>query len=238
MADHADWPYGSLLGNLPVRSRTALLDAGQPALFRAERPLMLQGEAGNCAHLLLAGCVRVVATTASGQEAFLAVRIRGSLLGEMACLNDQPRTASVVAVGDVETRRVGRAALLAVMREHPEVALEINRMLSARLRWANERRIDLVARKAPVRFCRLLVHLVEEYGHRTEAGWELDLALTQAELASLAGVVRRTVEKLLGRLRQEDIVRSSYRHLIVIDMDRLRAVAEMTSEIPNQTGVF
>src|SRR5687767_14834492 len=68
--------------------------------LKAGKALFLQGEPGDALYLIAEGCLRVTAVSPAGQEVTVALRKQGSFLGEMALLDDGPRSASVFAVTD------------------------------------------------------------------------------------------------------------------------------------------
>ncbi|MFB6392498.1 Crp/Fnr family transcriptional regulator [Polymorphospora lycopeni] len=198
---------------------------GTEKRFPAEQVIIRQGDEDEHVYLLLSGLVKVTALDAD-QETFLAIRVGGDVIGEMAALEKRPRSASVVTSVPTEARVIQRAELQAFIEQCPDGAIELMRMMSERLRWSNSRRIDLTTRSATARVSRILYEIARIYGREVPAGWDLGVPLTQAELASLAGVARRTAEKVLHDLSQRRLVSPGYRRLVITDVQGLRAEAE------------
>lgn len=93
-----------------------------------------QGEPGDELHIVVEGEVRVMrADPPSGPEVELAKRAPGDVVGEMALITQEPRMASLVASGDVRTLCVGRKEFEGVLRERPDTAIAVIRVLSSRL---------------------------------------------------------------------------------------------------------
>lgn len=93
-----------------------------------------QGEPGDELHIVVDGTVRVVRTDlGTGSEAELARRTQGDVVGEMALITQEPRMASLVASGEVRTLRLGRQEFEGVLRERPDTAIAVIRVLSLRL---------------------------------------------------------------------------------------------------------
>ena len=93
-----------------------------------------QGETGDELHIVVEGSVRVLrARSTTAQETDLATRVPGDVVGEMALITQEPRMASLVASGDVRTLRVGRREFEGVLRERPDTAIAVIRVLSQRL---------------------------------------------------------------------------------------------------------
>jgi CRP/FNR family transcriptional regulator, cyclic AMP receptor protein len=98
--------------------------------------------------------------------------------------------------------------------------------LSAHLRWANTRRAEFVTCPAPMRVGRVLAEIVQQYGEHTPSGWDLDVSLTQADIASLAGVALATFEKALRVMQHMGLLRRRYRRIVVVDLIGLRRFSE------------
>jgi len=223
-SDH-DWPVTTLLGGLSRPARAALLTRGAEVEQPRGRAILRQGALERHVYVLLNGMVKVTAATENGHEALLGIRIGGDLVGEMGALEGRRRTANVVACGPLVTRVLQHSELTDVMTRYPEIAIGISKMISARLRSANRRRIEFTAHSARMRVCRVLIELMIDHGVQRGEHRILDVPLTQPELASLAGIKSRTVEKELRSLQALGVVEWRYRRISVIDMARLRSMA-------------
>ena len=223
----ARWPAASLLGRLPVRARHTLLELGTAVRFPADRPILRQGESGHTAYLLLSGCVKVLGNEAD-REPLLAIRIGGDLVGEMAVLSRKPRSATVSACAETAARAIPGEELRAFLHRCPEAAIEVAAMISERLRWSNDRRVDFAALDPRARISRVLLTLAQTYGRTVDGGCDLGAPLTQAEIASLAGIRLPTAEKALRGFAESGLVRLGYRNIVVVDLPALRVIAQQT----------
>lgn len=91
-----------------------------------------QGEAGDAAFILLSGEADIVLRTEAGPKRVARMH-ENDIVGEIAILIDVPRTASVVAVGEVEALAVSKENFLKLLRTFPEMALEVTRVMAHRL---------------------------------------------------------------------------------------------------------
>jgi AAA family ATP:ADP antiporter len=94
-----------------------------------------QGETGDELHIVVEGEVRVLRAepVPGAEETELAKRGAGDVVGEMSLITQEPRMASVLASGDVRTLRLGRKEFEGVLRERPDTAIAVIRVLSQRL---------------------------------------------------------------------------------------------------------
>ncbi|CAL9495444.1 Crp/Fnr family transcriptional regulator [Saccharothrix sp. NPDC042600] len=215
----------SLLERLSDRVAGALLELGGPVGYGSGEIVFSEGGEDGHAVLVLTGAVKVRATDEAGDSALLAVLSAGNLVGEMAALDGQPRSATVVACGAVTGRLIPQHQLLDFVDFHREVLVELFRVRADQVRWANELR-RAMPHHAATRIARVLGHLVRHHGSRTTAGWTLDLPLTNVELASIAGMKSRTAEKAFSRLRDAGVVLTSTRRAVLVpDLPRLDLIA-------------
>ena len=70
----------------------------------------------------------------------------------------------------------------------------------------------------------LLLELARTHGEQVPGGVRLTTGLSQQELAGSVGASREAVARLLRELRQRDIVRTSRRGLVLVQLDRLRQI--------------
>ena len=125
---------GTFLDGLAPADRAALVGAGTARHYRKGEPLFVAGDAGGFVVLITGGRVKVTAPAPTGAEAVLSLRGPGDLVGELA-LADAPdeRAATVVALEPVTCRVVRSDDFLAILAEHPAMALGLLRMMAARL---------------------------------------------------------------------------------------------------------
>ena len=91
-----------------------------------------EGELGDAMHIVTEGVIRVV-SEADGEERVIARRTAGEVVGEMSIITRNPRIASLVAEGPVRTIRIGHREFESMVRERPDLALGVMRVLALRL---------------------------------------------------------------------------------------------------------
>ena len=123
-----------MLGDIPLFSELSRRHLGKVAScatskrFAAGAPLVRVGDAATTFFVVLDGEVRV---EVPGRPVTLGV---GDFFGEMALIDGEPRSATVVAVGEVYTLMLSRAKFLKMLEGEPKIALAIMATLTGRLR--------------------------------------------------------------------------------------------------------
>jgi CRP/FNR family cyclic AMP-dependent transcriptional regulator len=222
------WPSGSLLARLNPALRDELLRRSRRSRFTPGAHLLRQGAQDRHALVLIDGSVKVHIVDEGGTDTVLAVRRRGEVVGELAALTGEPRTASVVAMGQVQAGVVPGSVLVELVTKYPDLAREFIRTQAHRLEWANRRRVDFAARPARAKVARVLADLAEE----THRAGVVRVALSQRELASLVGIALNTAEQALRKLSDDGLIVRQYRAVLVLDLPRLRQVADADADIP------
>lgn len=212
---------GGFVALLDPEARAALLGLGRLRRYRRGATLILQGARDDTVCVVLEGRVKVTLDTPDGREVVLAVLGPGDLTGYFEAIDPElPSTASNVALEPVQCRLFTADDLRRFLVAHPAAALELLRLTIRKVRTADRRRADATTLDASHR---LASFLVERADAQREP--ELDIALTQEELASLIASSRESVVRALTALRTRGLIETGRRQITIRDMDGLRAYA-------------
>jgi len=192
-----------------------------------------EGELGTAVYLLLSGCVKVTARSGNGTDSLLAIRVGGDVIGELAVMDGDPRSATVTAcrIEPTVAVAVDRAAFLGFLGGHPAVATLLTEVVGRRLRWANRRRVEFGSFDVKVRTARVIAELAAAYGQRLPInGVTIGTNLSQGELATLVGAAVPSVQKALRELRTAGLIGTGYRMMVALDLPGLRALSGLPPE--------
>jgi CRP-like cAMP-binding protein len=133
----------ALFQNLTSAERRMLAEIGERLQVPAGTVLFQEGAPGDALYVILSGEVRVIRVVPGTGEEVLAVLSPGSTCGEMALIDDFPRSATAVTDGDATLLVISKAAFGTLLHERPELAAKILRALcrslSDRLRETNDK---------------------------------------------------------------------------------------------------
>jgi CRP/FNR family cyclic AMP-dependent transcriptional regulator len=203
--------------------RRALLELGVQRTLPAGVALCHQRQVAQRTFVILSGRVKVAAVTEDGREAVLAVRGPGELIGELAALDGQPYSATVVSLEPVDVLVVPAAGFASFVSAHAGIARVLLDMLAERLREADHKLAEFVRFDTLGRVTARILQLVERYGESGASGdIEIDLPLTQEELAGWTGASREAVGKALATLRDCGWIETGRKRLVVHDVAALQ----------------
>lgn len=204
---------------------TLLCDAGVVETWQRGDVLLRQGERACRTILLRKGVVKVVSESVGGYTSLLAYRGAGELVGELACIDGGPRSASVIATQDGHGIAVPGSRFAALLRANGDLGLAVLRSISARLRHADGQRQALGAEPAATRVARLLVEMADRYG-ADASSWAptaRSVRITQHELAGAVGTSRESVVRTLRELQSCELVATRRGVIVVLDPSALAA---------------
>ncbi|URN18561.1 MULTISPECIES: Crp/Fnr family transcriptional regulator [Streptomyces] len=195
-----------------------------PRRVRPARSVLLrQGDPGTHVILLDSGSTLVTLTGGNGERTLLAVRGAGELLGELAVLDAQPRTASVIAAETCCVHIIPASDFLAFVDEHALLA-PLLRHAIARVREAEAVRLEMATSPVAVRLASALGRLLQA---ASGEGCDYVVRLTQIELSQMIGASRNAVGTALKPWREQGwLVNEAGGGLIIRDMLSIRSHAD------------
>ncbi len=211
-----------LLSSLPVESLERLARAARRRTYRRGEVVFHQGDSGDSLHLLQAGRVKVVLDAESGEEAVLAILGPGDAFGELSMIDGQPRSATIEALEPIETVSLARKDLLQVLRANPAAMERLLTALAEMVRRADEGLADLIFLDLEGRLVKKLLELAADHGRSSDGAVEIELPMTQEDLAAMIGATRASVNKVLGWYEDRGAIQRRGRRIAIIDPERLR----------------
>jgi CRP-like cAMP-binding protein len=184
-----------LLRGWPADAIKMLLDRARIVALDKGRVLFSKGDRGTSACLVLEGSLRITTPAADGREVLLALIGAGEIVGEIAMLDGQQRTATVTAETDCRIMILERRDVLETIRRHPEVAMRLLEVLCGRLRRTTRQVEELSFLPLPARLARTLL--------RHAAAQRIDLAagqpitVTQRQLGESIALSREGTNRIL-----------------------------------------
>ena len=209
---------------VPEAELRALAPSIRERRFPKGTLILSQGDAGEALFLIRAGQVKVTIASEDGREVIFSVLGPGSFFGEMALLDDEPRSAHVIAMEETTLLQLRREDFRARLRSSPDLGVLLLKELSRRLRRADDSIAGLMLLDVNGRVARLLLQLAREEGG--ESGTRITRRITHASIGQMAGASREKVSRTMRNLVLRNLIAVTRREIVLLDSAALRLAAQ------------
>ena len=215
-----------ILRKVPLFSQLAPSDLERVSEISRERAyprnsvILFEDDPGDALYVVAQGQVKVVLIGEDGREVILSVMGEGEFFGEMALVDDEPRSAHVIAMEDSTLLVLRREDFQGILKQTPGIALALLRELSRRLRRVDEKVGSLVLLDVNGRVAQLLLELADEAGSE-----RITRLLTHHTIAQMIGSSRETVSRTMRELVDKGYIEVSRREIVIRDRTALEASA-------------
>ena len=200
---------------------------GRQRRYRKGQVIFREGQPGGTVLAVRSGVVKISVVTPTGRDILLAVKEAGSLVGELSAIDGRPRSATATALDVVEAIALPDHAFNDFLDKHPRMAVGLLRTLADQIREAATRTADRDTGDTTSRVARRLVSLAERYGEYNGPIVEVNLPITQEDLAGWVGATREATSRSLGRLRDLGCLRTGRQRITLLDVPALRGLAPL-----------
>ena len=214
-----------LFAGLGDAEADAILAGASIVPYAAGVEIFAKGDPGASMMAVLKGRVRISAPSLDGKEVVHNIMRPGDVFGEIALLDGGERTAAAFAMTPCELLVVDRRSFLPLLQRRPELAIRLLVVLCERLRRKDEQVEDALFRHLESRLAKALLWLAQHHGSGDPAAPQIDLTLSQAELANIAGGSRESINKHLRAWQREGIIALDRGKIVIRDVKALTALA-------------
>ncbi|MEM6255880.1 MAG: Crp/Fnr family transcriptional regulator [Cyanobacteria bacterium P01_D01_bin.156] len=185
---------------------TSLLSAATELTYPAGRTVLMEDSWGNAIYLIVAGWIKVRHDT-SGEYVTLAVLGKGDFFGEMAILDESPRSTDVVALSPVKLLSVPAQHFIDTLFQDPQLHHRMLQLMVQRLRHTNS---HFQRRHKPpaVKLANTLIALVDAYGEK-QGDVPTMINLSADDLAAVADISKDDTAKIMDKLREKNWITTS-----------------------------
>lgn len=195
--------------------------------FAKDEILFYEGD--DCAYFYLveSGAVKIMKLLESGKELILGIFRGGEAIGEVALIDGEGYPATAVAHEETTVLMLARPDYFYFLDNFPDAPRAIIRDLTLRMRTLSRRVQDLGGGGVDFRLARVLLTLASRTGEERDGVLHLPVAFTRQDLANLVGARLETVIRVLSRWKDEGLVTTSSKELVLHQPERLREIGEL-----------
>jgi CRP/FNR family transcriptional regulator, cyclic AMP receptor protein len=210
-----------LLGQIPADELQRFAEVTRDKQYPKGSVILFEDDPGDSLYIVREGRVKVVLVGEDGREVILGVLGVGEHFGELSLIDDQPRSAHVIAMEDSLLLVLRRDDFRRRVEANPTVAWGLLSELSRRLRRADGKIGGLVLLDVPGRIARLLLDFAQEAGSDT-----IDKPLTHQTIAQMIGASRETVSRAMREFQDAGWIGVERRRISVTDRGALLSRAQ------------
>ena len=210
-----------LLRSVPIFSElteadfSSLAKVANRRRYPKDSVVFFENEQGDFFFMILEGRIKVTILGDDGREVILSLLGSGDFFGEMALLDNEPRSATAIAVEDTELLSLHRNDFQAVLSDNRSITVGLIKVLTGRLRRANHQISTLALLDVYGRVARVIVDMAREEGRRLKDGRIAFRRATHQEIANRIGTTRETVTRMLKDLERQGMIHIEGREIIV-----------------------
>jgi CRP-like cAMP-binding protein len=220
----------AVFATVPARELASLAALAREQTYRARDIVFDEAEPADWFCIVRSGRVKIVRQSRDGKEVVLDILGPGEPFGGVAAIESRPYPASAQTIEPTVVVKIPSDAVRVLSERYPAIIREMALMMGRRLRTAHDSVRSLAADPVEARLASTLLRLAERDGQRGPKGVSLPFHLTRQTLADMTGTTVETTIRTLSRWLRDGLVSDDGEHLLLVDVDALRAIADSDSE--------
>ena len=194
-------------------------------IVRRGEYLFWEGDPAEWLYVIREGKIKLVKSSSNGKEMVLEMVPPGQVCGT-AVIYSPTQLSSAVAESATTAFGLRRSELERFIYGTPQVAKAVIEYLGNRLKSAHDTITSLVTSKVETRIASVLVKLAEHHGSQTPKGIRINIPLTRKDVADAVGATVETTIRTLSRFQKQKILTTESKHILILDVPRLKKLAE------------
>ncbi len=187
--------------------------------FKKGEIIFSEGDTGNEMYLIKSGNVRIYKLTGRIQHT-LAVLKEGNFFGEMAILDQSPRSASAEASTDVELVIFDKEAFISNIRKNPFIEFVVNELIS-RLRVTSNQFKLLAIPDDELRFATVLLNKAQSFAENKTDDSVLTMNIDPEGIAASVGIKDSSARKMIENLMESEVI-SYHEDKMRVNIEKLK----------------
>jgi CRP-like cAMP-binding protein len=210
-----------------VEALSGMLGVAWQNEYPPNRAILIEDAWGNAVYFILEGWVRVRRLAATSGEYTLAILGPGDFFGEMAILDESPRSTDVIALTRTEIMAVPSQKFTQVLLREPNLNYRMLQLMAQRLRQTNSR-LEFVSYPPAVKLANVLVSLGQRYGQANTGMTATLFNFPTKDLADMASIGTEEAEKLMERFATKGWLKvdPQAQALHLLNLSQLRQLVE------------
>lgn len=191
----------------------------------ANQVILLENDWGGSVYFILAGWVKIRTYNIDGKEVTLNIIGKGEVLGEMAAIDEQPRSTDAITLTPTVISSIPAQDFVHLIYSEPVAGVRLAQLMAKRLRQVN-RRLRLREADSVARVADTIIFLADGQGKEQENGSIEIPNLPHRELSAISGLARETVTRVLTKLEKKGLIKRTSDVLCIPEVQALERIID------------
>lgn len=191
--------------------------------YQKGRILFMENEPGEAVFFVKTGRIKVTKQTEDGREHILHFINPGEVFAEVVMFEGGTYPATAEVVEDCTVGMIRNVDMDRIISENSSIALGLLKIMARRLRVSQQQLIELALLDTTRRAASMLLFLAGEQGIPTNRGIEIDISLTNQDLANLIGTSRETANRIINDFKRQKAIEVKKGRVTILDKYKLKS---------------
>jgi CRP-like cAMP-binding protein len=215
-----------LFRGLPTPALEAAAACARVRRLPKDLRIFNQGDDGVRAHAIVEGGVRIAQSGSDGAQVVIRFIGPGEMFGTVSLFTNGRYPADAIALAETLEASWSEAELLELMGRHPQIAINVIRIIGKRLQEVQDRVRELATQRAERRVAHVVLRLARQAGQSTVNGTAIEFPLRRKDVADIAGTTLHTASRILTGWEKAGLLTSHNQRLTIRNPAEILRIAE------------
>jgi CRP/FNR family transcriptional regulator, nitrogen oxide reductase regulator len=212
--------------DLPTAALDEVMASARLRHLAKETRIFDQGDPAERAHALIHGSVRIFQSGRDGGQVVIRFIGPGQMFGTVALFTDREYPADAITMTDSLEISWSEAELLDLIGRHPQIAINVIKIIGKRLKEAQERVRELSTQSAERRVAHTVLRLARQAGQSTRNGIAIEFPLRRKDIADISGTTLHTASRILTAWEKAGLLFSDNQRLTIRRPSAIQRIAD------------
>ena len=219
-----------LFRGLPASALATVAACARVRRLPKDLRIFNQGDDGVRAHAVIEGGVRIAQSGSDGAQVIIRFIGPGEMFGTVALFTDGCYPADAITLADTLEASWSEAELIELIHRHPQIGINVIRIIGKRLQEVQERVRELATHRAERRVAHAMLRLARQAGHGTVDGMAIEFPLRRKDVADIAGTTLHTASRILTAWEKAGFLITHNQRLTIRQLSEILRISEDSAD--------
>lgn len=212
--------------DLPPAALEEIMAMAHLRHFAKETRIFNQGDRAERAHAVLEGSIRISQSDYDGTEVVVRFIAPGEMFGTVALFTDNLYPADATSLTNTVEISWSRSELLRLIERYPQIAINVIKIIGARLKEVQDRVRELSTQRVQQRVAHAVLRLARQAGQSTADGTLIEFPLTRSDVANISGTTLHTASRILTAWERAGLLVSDNQRVTLRKLEGIQRIAD------------